>query len=570
MPPNQFLFINKDPTSKSLSNNRTENSLAYSKINKHVQRLSARQRLQHKARVPNSVAQSLVGWQSLIPLTPESSEDQSPYTPRTGSVSSVSEGEEDTVAAEDDVEEVPRPRAVEPGNSTWLQPANRSSWRPAVDSLPSSVVKLDASGHRVLQYYLQVWMPSASHIPVGCQIAGFTPIWPNDLLLASQVMEGAMQTDDPLSMHSLLAAGSRRMQSLHRQRFDQPGLPELHTLKAVQALRKRAETSGPLNERLILDISYLILADLYAEIPSRSEIYYQISRDLIARFGGLQNLDPFTTQAALAYDYFHSIGTLTMPALDPLHDTALLGIDSSTMSAEKAKELAQNQVANLEPRMRMTALVKHDFARVLREIQTLPPAVVGDLKDMMTHHVPQLYPVLAGPFVQNEGEQPAASQSASNALHLMEADTLSIQTRNALCHAWLWYSAMGCVGIIKSSMEDLDPWAEAHQTYQPPAHIGQASGAWQQLSRIEELLKGTGWQVKPLLSLWLYAVGYLLATTLEDRNAYGVRFQWEVRALHIIDLDGLRRGLASHLPLHRIAPDWLLLLGALLPRDDGG
>jgi hypothetical protein len=334
MPTNQFLFINKDPTSRSLSNNRSESSLAYSKINKHVQRLSARQRLKHKSLSSRSAAQTLVGWNNQGPITPPPSEA------RTESVTSGGDRDED----EDFDVEIRSPWA-ESMNAPSPDSAIRESMLvPAVDSLPNSAVQLSGNGHQILQYFLQVWMPSPTHIPPGCQIAGYTPIWPNDLDLSSRVMRGALQNNDTLSVHSLLAASSRRMQSLHRQRFPQPGLPELHTFHAVQALRKRAESPQPLNERLILDISYLILADLYAEIPSRSEIYYKISRDLIVRFGGLQNLDPFVTQAALAYDYFHSIGTLTMPTIDPLHDTALLGIPITPALPRIQAKLLASQV----------------------------------------------------------------------------------------------------------------------------------------------------------------------------------------------------------------------------------
>lgn len=546
MPANKFLFINKDPTSRSLSNNRSEASLAYSKINKHVQKLSARQRLKHKSDslITKSAAQTLVGWHEATPLTP-------PLTVKSESVTSGGDQEYDEL--EDYDEEI---RSVSSDSSS-----NAPLLRGAVDSLPQSVVRIDAGRHQVLQYFLSVWMPSATHIPLGCQIAGYTPIWPNDLELSSRVMQGAMQTDHELSMYSLLAASSRRMQSLHRQKFDQPGLPEMQTLQAVQALRKRAASSAPLDERLILDISYLILADLYAEIPSRSEIYYKIIRDLIVRFDGLQNLDPFVTQAALAYDYFNSMGTLTMPAIDPLHDTALLGIDESVPTV-RAKFLAQDQLSKLEPRLRITAQIKHAFAKVLCEIHTLPAPAIADLKDLISHHVPQLYPVLAGPFTQVD-TQPSVSPNHTG--NLMTADTLSIQTRNILCHAWLWHTALGCTGVVRKSMDELDPWAHAHEKHVPPPHVRRASrAAWRQLGRIEELLRGTGWEVKRHLALWQDAIGYLLSVGQEDQQAFRARFVRQARAMSIVDEAGVRSGLASHLPLHRIAPDWSLMLSRLL------
>ena len=164
-----FLWINKDPKSKSLSNNRT-GPLPYSQINKHVQRQTARRKLKRK--VVKSSAQELVGWQTNS-ASDDGSDDQFIKQEDSG----------------DDVEEILPTRLHHPNSH--------------VDSYPNSLIRLSNSEQNALQYFLKVWMPSDDFIPHDCQIAGFTPIWPGDGNASSRVVQGALQTDDPVSIYAL-------------------------------------------------------------------------------------------------------------------------------------------------------------------------------------------------------------------------------------------------------------------------------------------------------------------------------------------------------------------------------
>jgi hypothetical protein len=561
MPANQFLFINKDLKSKSLSNNRSESSLAYSKINKHVQRLSARQRLKHKHdgdRIPLRSARHSASTVVLLQgssVSPESASSDEYVLVK--SESDIGDTEDDFTLVSPQKRHPflhdPRPTA---GADPDVPPLFFT-----IDSLPTLAVKLSATDHQVLQYFRKVWLPSVDYIPPECQIAGFTPVWPGDGELSARILESAMQSNDGMSVHALIAAGSRRMQSLHGQGFDQAGLPEHHTLSAVQALRKRAEAPGSLNERIILDISYLILADLYSKTPSRTEIYWKISRDLIVRFGGLQNLQPFITQAALAYDYFLSVGTLTMPALDPLTDTALLGIAPESPKAQDRVSI-HAQLAKLEPRLRMVAQLKHVYAMVLNHVQKLPSHVLVELKGSLQHHVPKLYAIMAGAFYQVAEPSPRG-----NAPDMVTADSLHIQTRNLILHAWLWYSALGCMGYTRTSMEEENPWQEVHQIYRQPPHTHQASSSWKQLDTIDQLVVNSGWQAKQRLTLWLDAMGYIVSTTFRDRIGFRDRLVRQARLMDVHSSEQMREHLVSHLPLQMIAPSWLQMLVDAISED---
>jgi hypothetical protein len=100
-------------------------------------------------------------------------------------------------------------------------------------------------------------------------------------------------------------------------------------------------------------------------------------------------------------------------------------------------------------------------------------------------------------------------------------------------------------------------------------HLSRASRAWRQLGRIEELLNGTGWEVKAQLALWQDAVGYLMATDREDQEAWAERLTRQVQRMQIVDAEGLVKGLASHLPLERIASAWFGLLWSAVDERRG-
>jgi hypothetical protein len=415
------------------------------------------------------------------------------------------------------------------------------------------LVKLRASEQNALQYFLQVWMPSDDFIPPNCQIAGFTPIWPNDGKASAMVVQGALQTDDPVSIYALLTASTRRAQTLNRVKLDTSKLPEEFSLRAVQALRRRIELRLPPTQRLILDLSYLVLAELYARSPSRSQIFWKMTRDLIVTAGGLHKVEPFTALAALAYDYFIAMGTVTLPALDAFRDPALLGVDPNLPPVQMYDAL-QTQRSQLEPRVRIVTHQNHDFTLVVDSVRQLPQPAVLEITALVQGNVRKLYPLIAAPFQRAEDNILDGKKTAD----VMGADALSIHARHLTYHIWLWHTAVRFAALVTS----LDsPVIEV----QPPSSVvKEISKVCEWLDRIQSLLKGSGWVMNPDVTFWMCAVCFLVAHQEEDRRGFHEQITRLAHELKIESPEALSRLLSSHLPLDRTRPDALELLWAVI------
>ena len=521
-----FLWINKDPSSTSLSNNRT-GPLPYSQINKHVQRQTARRKL--KKRTVESSAKGLVGWQTQNP-TPQAT----PKIERTDTWETVKSIDE---------------------NDESCSSTSATSPEAPVDSYANSLITLNSSEQNALQYFLKVWMPADDYIPPNCQIAGFTPIWPNDGKASSAIIRGALQTDDPVSIYALLTAATRRAQTLNRVQLAKSNLPEEFSLKAVQALRRRIELRLPPTQRLILDLSYLVLAELYTRSPSRSVIFWKMTRDLIVGAGGLHKIEPFTALAALAYDYFIAMGTVTLPALDTFSDPALLGVDANMDQASLFEAIRARQ-SELETRVRVITQQNHEFAQIVNAVRLLPQAALLEVTTLVEGNVRKLYPLIAAPFQR----APEVTAKVENAEDIMDADALSIHVRHLTYRIWLWHTALK----FANKFHDQNP---QQLNIQPPTQIEQLSNVCDWLDHIEAMLQGSGWSLNLGVTFWMCSVCFLVAEREVDLVKLRDHLRRLAAELHIRSTEALSQLLAAHMPLEKIRLDALNVLWDVLQRN---
>jgi hypothetical protein len=503
-----FLWVNKTLGSKSLSNSRTTPS--FPQINSHAQKTAKRHSKQLKL-VRRSTTH-LVGWRKT----------SSPKT------------DEETA------------RKISPGKKVKHIVPNKDGRAyedlpsPALDSCCNPAVRIDALKQHVLQYFMKVWMPSPDYIPPGCQVTGFTPIWPNDGNISSEIIRGALQSTDEVSIYALLTACTRRMQIVNKLPLERQDLPDLYTIKAIQALRKHIMAGTPPSERLILDLSYLVLAELYAKSPSRSDTYWKMTRTLIANHGGLHKLVPFTAQAALAYDYFIAAGTVTAPALDPFRYPTLLGLQ---FSSENPRQGIRDRVAlgleQLDPRIRILAQESNALFYTVRAIRALPDPAVEGIMACLRGHIPHLYPVISAPF-HPSGD---GISGHSNIQHAMAADGLAVHARFQAYQVWLWYSSLG---FLDSSIQ----LGKSIST--PRGLIRQVSEIWRYIGSIQSMLEKTGWAMRAEVVLWIGAVGIFVATSELDRSAYRGIFTSMASSLNITGEEHLGSIFALHLPLDHI------------------
>jgi hypothetical protein len=519
-----FLWINKDPSSKSLSNNRT-GPLPYSQINKHVQRQTARRKLKRK--VVESSATNLVGWQTQDPSPPPLLSLSSSDTTSSPEEAKFEEDENNGIAS-----------------STSSSPPTN-----AVDSYSNSLVKLSSSEQNAIQYFLKVWMPADDYIPPDCQIAGFTPVWPNDGKAANEIIRGALQTDDAVSIYALLVAATRRAQTLNKVQLGKSRLPEEFSLKAVQALRRRIELRLPSSQRLILDLSYLVLAELYSRSPARSVIFWKMTRDLIVGAGGLHKLEPFTGLAALAYDYFIAMGTITLPALNVFRDPALLDVDA-TLNVAELYQAIQTKQTELETRVRTVTYENNEFSLVIDAIRLLPEPAQLEITSLVQSNVPKLYPLIAAPFQRSPDWKPGAE----DANDVMSADALSIHVRHSVYRIWLWHTAFQ-LGHARAPDEMLRLEAQPPQSvYEDVSRISE----W--LDHMTRMLTGSGWHLNLGVTFWMCAVCFLVSVQEDDQQHLTKKLIRLAVDLDLASKPALTDLLSMHLPLDRLHTDPTLRL----------
>jgi hypothetical protein len=492
-----------------------------------------------KRKVVESSATNLVGWQT---------QDPSPPPLLSFSSSDTTSSPEEAKDEEDDNQ----------GNSS-----STSSLSPptAVDSYANSLIRLSSSEQNAIQYFLKVWMPADDYIPPDCQIAGFTPVWPNDGKAANEIIRGALQTDDAVSIYALLVAATRRAQTLNQVQLGKSRLPEEFSLKAVQALRRRIELRLPPSQRLILDLSYLVLAELYSRSPSRSVIFWKMTRDLIVGAGGLHKLEPFTGLAALAYDYFIAMGTITLPALNVFRDPALLDVDTSLNIAELYQAIQAKQ-AELETRVRTVTYENNEFSLVIDTIRLLPEPAQLEIASLVQSNVRKLYPLIAAPFQRSSD----CKSGAEDTNDVMSADALSIHVRHSVYRIWLWHTAYQ-LGHARAPTEMLRLEA------QPPQSV------YEDVSRISEwldhmtcMLTGSGWHLNLGVTFWMCAVCFLVSVQEDDQQHLTKKLIRLAADLDLASKQTLTDLLSMHMPLDRLHIDptsrlWEVIFG--ISRNQG-
>ena len=411
------------------------------------------------------------------------------------------------------------------------------------NSICSSIVALDRTKQNVIEYFTTVWMPSKDHIPAGCQITGFAPVRPHDGEIAFQVVQGAFQTNDEVSMYALLSAGSRRMQVLHGKDLQRKDFPDLYTFKAIQALRKRIEKGETASERLILDLSFLILAELFTPSTKRSETYWSMIRSLIVQVGGLQCLTTFTAQIAMGFDHQISAGTLSKPALDPFTYTELLGYQVPTQTpSQESSKLIKLLLGQLDHRLRLIALQSHALTQLIDAINRFPEKTVDGIRHCLRSHLKQLYSIIPDPLRREDGREDAPD--TQNSQNLIAADGIYLHARVASWRVW----------TFSATLSFLPPNYNEYLTF-PKVVTNELSQTWRSLDRILYLLHGTGWIIRREVLVWIVAVGYFAATEEADRNQYRRHLQQVAFTVDASTPERLKDALSGMFPLDLMQAD---------------
>lgn len=370
-------------------------------------------------------------------------------------------------------------------------------------------------------------MPSPDEVPFACQIAGFTPVWPGDQILSTRLLAEAFQSDSLVSIYSLLTVCARRMRVINGVKGGLD-LPEVYAAKAISALLEVIKEKGRLTQRLILDISYLVLSEVYVKMHKKPEVYGQMLKDLIIHFGGLQNVPHFTAHACMGWDNLISATTLVLPALDPFRSPELLStpVVASEMNPSEIMMEVYIQVQALEPRPKSMALTSHAFSNVIQALEVFPQHAQTCIRLLARNSSPKIFRVLTTPFLFDGKTAYGCQENA--AVAKLDIDLMYIKVHGYLI--WLWYSALGST--------DCDPTL-ANIMYPPPSEVSQVE-IWR--LTLENLLTDLGethWYVHYPLLLWLAAVGVLVSDTRFNSHYWPDLFTRTAVRMGITTSDGL-------------------------------
>ena len=379
-------------------------------------------------------------------------------------------------------------------------------------------------------------------MPLGCQITGFTPVWPGDYGLSRKLLREALQSSTVVSAYSILTVCARRMQLVSNRHNDHE-LPELYAAKAIKALRTVVEEKRQLSERLILDISYLVLSEVYVKAPKKPEVYGKMIKDLIVMYGGLHKITPFTAQACLAWDNLMSATTLVAPSLDPFRFPELLNplLANSEMDPAERTVDTYIRLQQLQERPRLMATESHSFTRVIEAIQKLPRNARGEISLLVAQSSAKIFRVLTAPFLF--AGDPTREMCADEAVATADGQFMRVKVQMYL--TWLWYSALGYLNLEAEMIDALYPTPDAAR---------RTSKLRIQIEDILDILADRAWMFQDGLLLWLAAVGALATETEFERQAYAALMTGSADNLFIEDELGLDGVLETFPPLQQLDP----------------
>ena len=411
-----FMFVNKDSASKSLSNDRIGRKQRLT-ILSHAQRNSWRAGRQRRKPIP-SATRSLVGWQT-----------------KTRPPESIVSSDESTSPGDSSESE----KSMDRRTSASSTSSQALFIRPTMDSAGTSSIILDEEQHSILHYYNTVWMPSQHYIPPNCHIGGMSPLYDHDAELSLSVVRSSLLTADEVHIYALLAAASSRMRFIAKATLPRPDAFELYTHKALQALQKYIDNGGEATDRLVLDLCYLTLAEIYAQHPTRPRIYWQMMQPFVLACGGFPQLSILSSVMCMGTDYLMAISAVELPTFDIFAHPALLGIQvSKSMTKEQLKEAIETKMATLETRKRLVCYELICLAETMRFVHQLPEEAITVLRGLVTQSAGAMYRLMTTPL-QHRYNHRANADVAHDAI--LAEGRLKL-AKSYACILWVWHSGL--------------------------------------------------------------------------------------------------------------------------------
>ncbi|KIW24401.1 uncharacterized protein PV07_10119 [Cladophialophora immunda] len=307
-----LLFVNKTPSSKSLSNSKGDLESSR-QIHKHVQKSRDYQQEKETRRKLKRARLLSLGW-TPVSVAPRQTPASAPL-----SVSSDTPPSEGTRS-------VPlRPhvhhrREADAGCCTTTDgPKNdvpklslvMPTWG-SLDPFGQFRVPMNVEKHRILEYFVLRFFPAVTRSDMVAFMGH--PRAPSSSP-AVQIVRRA--STDELHVLALLAAASARMKFVDRYHFSRADLPERLADATLRLLRNYLEQARPITHELVQSILYLWAVESYrrnweAVWTHGKMIMYLCNRHL----GGFQNLNPYMRRMLWLADRFQAAATQTPPLIE--------------------------------------------------------------------------------------------------------------------------------------------------------------------------------------------------------------------------------------------------------------
>ena len=415
-------------------------------------------------------------------------------------------------------------------------------------------------------------MPTSySALPKDCHFT-FTRFWPGDDHVSFQVVQGALQAPDAVSLYALLAASSQRMRYInHINIGDQ--VPDRFMLQAVRALRHRvADSTAILTQRLVLDLSWLVLYELFNSTTKRNALFWHMMQDAIAYLGGLQNLETFTALTAISCDYLKAVAILEPCAIDPYDKPRLVGLGSND-EEQGIKSEDEEQVATvlnqLDSRVRLAAQEAHAYDRMLQTVQVLPASALRTVSATVSREAMSVYNF---PFNPTRDEKPTDSNEALFPIEAIDGgrnasgeeeltiDTIPVLCRHKAVRIWAYFSVVAASQRHVAQETDYPAIGTETQLQPPMSILEDLSYLSQNLWKVPRLLAGIGWAIRKDFMLWMSAVGLLASLTQDGRFTFVDVFQRQATTMGIKSKSKMEELFACQLPVDFIQEKALSIL----------
>ena len=536
--------MNKSLTSQSLSNSRGEGeTITASAVAKHAQ--------QNADRTPT--------WK------------QRAYSIPSGTLS----GWSTKFRVEKHIKDRAKPRKIAKKPSDANEEHRVASPTRTIDSCGSQLVRLSPAERNILQYCTTIWMPTSYSSLPGDSHFTFTRFWPGDDRVALQVVQGAIQSPDAVSLYALLAASSQRMQHVSHIAIGKH-VPEQYMLEAIRALRHRvASNESFLTQRLVLDLSWFVLYDLFNSTTKRAAVFWKMMQDVIIRLGGLQKLETFTALTAISCDYLKALANFEACAIDPYEIPQLVGINDQEWGTRPGNDGKVTAILEqLDPRVRLVAQEANAYDQMLRTIKELPPFALKQVSAAVTQEAMSVYnfpfvPVKRDKVLTLDEEVRAIAEQGGTDGELQEGeltvDTMPVLCRHKAVRVWAYFS------VVTAAQKDVAHESEIIAAIQPRPPDSILNDLWflsQNLKRLAPLLADIGWAMREDFLLWMSAVGLLASPTHHERLTFVEVFSKQAGAMDIKTKAEMDKLFSRQLPVHMIRKDALFILWELFATHD--